>query len=383
VRAVPDRDTFGAMPRRGPVHLVAPLAALISLAVAVGCEALLTPRDRLVSQEPANGTDGTDGTDGAPLGDGGALADAFTDASCDADLANDPHNCGACGHDCCEGLCQASACLPVQLASGGEPRGLVLDATHIYWTDRADGTVRSRPKSRVGQETILATGAPSVDVGQIGVDDANVYYTSSGALLAVPKGGGAQARTVLGGLSAPHGATAYGGGVYYVNDKDVLRVATDGSGDGPITSLPYAGAWMIPSPEFLYLTAKLVRVPLVGGAQEGPNFDCAAAALGATDVFAGHDYGSEIALVRLDAARFDAETELFRVPRLDGLATTDDGRLIYPDSVAGAIVRVDRDGMNREVLADHMKQPAFVVLDDRCVYWSNPYGDGRIFKVAQ
>ena len=67
------------------------------------------------------------------------LADAAPDAEpvcgLEVNLENDPANCGTCGHDCLGGECANSLCEPIELATGqGTLRGIVVDATHVYWT---------------------------------------------------------------------------------------------------------------------------------------------------------------------------------------------------------------------------------------------------------
>ena len=49
----------------------------------------------------------------------------------------DPHNCGACGHDCLGGACDAGVCVPLPagvLASGLiAPVSVAVDATNVYF----------------------------------------------------------------------------------------------------------------------------------------------------------------------------------------------------------------------------------------------------------
>jgi hypothetical protein len=114
-----------------------------------------------------------------------------------------------------------------------EPTGLssmVIDATHVYW---AAGGIPYRlmamPKGG-GTTTVLATD-PGPDPTTIGiaVDDANVYWTNSGAgtVSAVPKGGG-PVTVLAGGQVHPTAIAADASGVYWVNSGNWL------SDEGPL-----------------------------------------------------------------------------------------------------------------------------------------------------
>src|SRR5262245_30712562 len=54
---------------------------------------------------------------------------------CEADLANDSKNCGACKHDCQGGDCKAGVCQPVVIAHDlpMSPWGVAVDDAHVYW----------------------------------------------------------------------------------------------------------------------------------------------------------------------------------------------------------------------------------------------------------
>jgi hypothetical protein len=60
-------------------------------------------------------------------------------SSCDTSLDDDPHHCGACGHDCLGGDCKNGTCLPLELSVGssisGFPKGLAVGPNGVYWTD--------------------------------------------------------------------------------------------------------------------------------------------------------------------------------------------------------------------------------------------------------
>lgn len=60
------------------------------------------------------------------------------------------------------------------------PNGLVIDETHVYWTNRGDGTVWSLPRSAAAGEapTLIASG--QVAPGPISVDATSIYWANEG-----------------------------------------------------------------------------------------------------------------------------------------------------------------------------------------------------------
>jgi hypothetical protein len=89
--------------------------------------------------------------------------------------ATDPHNCGACGHDCLGGACAAGACQPLALAQeGGQPWAIALDATHVYWLN-TDGTLKRVPKNG-GPIQYVTAGI--INTGMLQVLEGQAYFTS-------------------------------------------------------------------------------------------------------------------------------------------------------------------------------------------------------------
>jgi hypothetical protein len=109
------------------------------------------------------------------------------------DEQSDGHDCGACGHDCLGGACQAGVCQPTTLLSGlPYVKFIAVDATSLYWTVGA--SVMKMPLSG-GPPVTLASGPPSAN--GIAVDARNVYWTDQTShILSAPLGGGATS-TVL------------------------------------------------------------------------------------------------------------------------------------------------------------------------------------------
>ncbi|KIG15839.1 hypothetical protein DB30_05146 [Enhygromyxa salina] len=74
-------------------------------------------------------------------------------------LGEDPEHCGACGHDCLGGTCDAGTCAPVELASGkGRLFMALVDQTHVYYG--GDGVAVGRIGKDGSDDVVLAPAGP-------------------------------------------------------------------------------------------------------------------------------------------------------------------------------------------------------------------------------
>jgi hypothetical protein len=73
--------------------------------------------------------------------------------------------------------------VPIDLPFGppqtGSSYGIVVDATHVYWTELEGGRVMRAPRSLAGPAEVIASG--QVRPRGIAIDDEFVYWVSSGA----------------------------------------------------------------------------------------------------------------------------------------------------------------------------------------------------------
>jgi hypothetical protein len=105
-------------------------STLVPLLVLAACPSLGqigAGSDATIEQAPHPAEGGVDGT----------AKDAAVDASCDASVGSDPHNCGRCGHDCLGGACTDGACDPVLLYTGkseNTPTSIVVDGSTLFVT---------------------------------------------------------------------------------------------------------------------------------------------------------------------------------------------------------------------------------------------------------
>jgi hypothetical protein len=181
------------------------------------------------------------------------------------DLSADASNCGACA-SVCAGTCISGRCA-IELAIGGSPGSIFLDATNVYFADEKAGTVNVVPKNG-GAVTVLASGQtyPSVltsdgtsifwsdetisplqfgsvpigggtvttlvtsdpDKGAVClvVDDTNIYWNG---YYAMPKGGGATKylpNTYE--IDQARHCVMNGSSIYSISDNEVLRMSLYG-----------------------------------------------------------------------------------------------------------------------------------------------------------
>lgn len=116
-------------------------------------------------------------------GRGVSDADAATCGS-----ANDPRNCGACGHDCGGAACTRGLCVPLALSvTLRTPFRLALDSTYAYVTDQnpsgapEGGRVLRLPKAG-GAPVVLSGDEPGADA--IALSAGSLYWARIGSFQA-------------------------------------------------------------------------------------------------------------------------------------------------------------------------------------------------------
>ena len=122
----------------------------------LGCNVILGNESAVfVPLERGSAADGSTpdvlvATDGSS-NDGGA-----EDAGPCIEVATNPKHCGACFHDCLGGQCVAGMCQPVELASDESgPFAIAVDATHVYWNNRATGDLWRVPIAGGAKERLF------------------------------------------------------------------------------------------------------------------------------------------------------------------------------------------------------------------------------------
>ena len=155
----------------------------------------------------------------APLRPACPAADVTCGGQC-VDTSADRDNCGACGHGCLGGACEAGACRPIVLASTQRrPIDVAVDAAHVYWINgglgQRDGAVMSIRKDGSASATI-ASGQrrPS----GMALDGSYVYWVSAGdgSVQRAPLRGGAP-EVLVTGQRGPHSIAVGALGIYWTN----------------------------------------------------------------------------------------------------------------------------------------------------------------------
>jgi hypothetical protein len=104
---------------------------------------------------------------------------------CDAsvDLKTDPMNCGACGHDCLGGECDAGQCRPTTIASQqDEPGTLATDETYIYWMGTHDALARNYyiARRRIdGTDDVKEIANSEAQISALTLSSSNLYWVNA------------------------------------------------------------------------------------------------------------------------------------------------------------------------------------------------------------
>ncbi|KYF80008.1 hypothetical protein BE17_38145 [Sorangium cellulosum] len=338
---------------------------------------------------------------GTPCGGSGSCDDgacvcpsgeAYCEEAC-VDTAADPLHCGACGHDCQGGACEASACQPVALAEGFQnPVGIALDAERVYWTNQAvEGSVMAVSK-RGGAPAALATGVHSpwdiavagdyvywssyvlgylsrspidrsdpVELTQqskpvaIAVDATNLYwadavgYTINKMSLA----GGAEPERLVAEQNEPFDLAVDATHVYWTLDAETIS-------KGMVLRAPIAGG----------------EAETLAADQRQPR----GIAVDATHVYWVNQDGDVHKTQREGGGR---DITLVRAGLHARSIAVDATHVYWTAPNDGAVRRTPLDGGVAETFAEAQEMPWEIGLDETSVYWTNNVNPGRVMKRAK
>jgi sugar lactone lactonase YvrE len=332
------------------------------------------------------------------------------------DTQTDQNNCGTCGHSCqgaacAGGLCQMTVVVTVDSSeesfitdiavdstnvywtqtnadqgayykpfSGGnhfllnvpnvDPRGIVADGTHVYWTDYSTGGIYTYGTVvRAIQAPLLAPsddGGAAANPVAITTDGTNVYWVDEVAntINEVPVTGGTS-HVLATNQNNPVAVAVYGSSVYWLNygsgnianPNGSVNTVPVGSTNATVTTLVTSQ----PQPTNLVVDGTRVYWTNVGG-PIGTGGTVNSYPTGTTNAA-----GAPTVL----ATNQDGPT---------GIAV--DSQFVYWTNYNGGTVnKVALTGGTPFKIATGLNNPSSLTVDQNSVYWSN--GDGNIDKVAK
>jgi hypothetical protein len=388
-------------PRRAIACVLASLASTASCATVLGIED--------VEVEPAQGAGGEANAAAASGGGGDPGA-----GGCAADTQTDDANCGACGHDCLGGSCSEGRCQAIELASGfGQPWGLAVDATHIYWADHTGSAIARASKADGSAFEIVAAGSVGVDSPiDVAVDGDGVYFTSSSfgvtpSVMRCPLAASCGPTELAASPEAPTRIRVEGSYAYWLDiyAGSVRRAdKATGAGEVKISTIDngYLGgqyAELTIDDAFVYWTnrtpGELRRAPKGGGAPELLRDEQArpSAIVARDDTLywanAGLDLGQgEILSMAKDGS---GAITTIAIGQTYPAAIAVDATHVYwinegtdPGYADGSLRRCARAGCAGppEILLEPLMDPRGLALDDDAVYVTT-FGAGKVWKVAK
>ena len=355
------------------------LAGAALLAALGGCDQILAIPERTLDPNLACSS--------------GACACVEGFKSCDSDDANgcetslddDPAHCGACGHGCLGGACEAGRCQPVVVLQERDLGDIEIAGDHIYVTSLYDNPIRRIPLSG-GEPELVANTTSGWLLRSDGVD---LYWTTFTQVFSVPLDGSALPRFLAGSVSPSIELVVGGGQVYWLDfgpdsiNYALFRVPSQG---GPVVEVVSPDA--LNPPWSLAADQNRVYWSFLGGIASSPHGADAPQPL-------ADGLGLPDALLADGVNLYWIDDGVFRIPVAGGLpfklAPADftgglaiDGGFVYFTTSGGAVRRVPIAGGAPEDLALGQDiDPALgvhVAVDAQAVYWIAAEGLVRVAK---
>lgn len=334
---------------------------------------------------------------------------------CETDGMTDQKNCGACGHDCLGGKCQASTCQALLLAiDQAMPWGLAVDSQRVYWSNMTSGEILSLPLSGAASPTKLAD--KQSDPGDIAIDDSFVYWTNfsaGGAVTRVGKDGAAGGLKQVAAGTGPWGVTVDDTYVWFTNSDGSIRqvVKSGGSPTSPI-SVPGSNPKSITSDDTELFWTELDSGKVMKAPKVDPNSNKQEMAIDQvkpSSVVVDANFIYWVATGSYAQAQCSAaDGKVMKVAKTGGTPITlvsgqacptdlaVDGEHVYfvnqgtflaqTYQYDGAVMRVPLSGGAAETVMVGQVVPYSIALEDKAVYWTSQglgVNSGSVAKIVK
>jgi hypothetical protein len=335
-------------------------------------------------------------------GDSGASDDGGSGAdlqSCETDVASDPRHCGACGHDCLGGACQAGACQPVALADArAQPGGLIVAGGLAFWTETGSGAVLQVPIAG-GMPQIVASG--QAGAAPINADASFVYWINQGAtyqVMKAPVGGGVAPTPLASGQGSPGVILVVGDALYWPSTAtgEILKYPLPSGPVAPFVSTPTPYSVALDATAAFWTDQASAEVLMLPAGQTTP-----------TPIASAQPTPGSIALSPTNVVWLDqgtstmsySDSAIWKYPRSPGATASkladgsgrgtiaiDESWVYWTDRAGGRVLRIALDaapGTAPTPLATAQLQPVKVVTDATAIYWTNAGNGGTTGSVMK
>jgi hypothetical protein len=398
-----------------PLRPHARIALFFAAFVITACSAVLGVPDIYLDENAGTGA-GDGSADGpGPNADGSSSGslDGDKPPTCNTDLKTDKQNCGACGHDCSNGICTDGYCVLAENLPS--PTHLAVRGNTIYFGLQGIDAISSCPttgcaSASVGVKKLTLDDAGSFQPSRVVANDTHVFAADSygfnkGGVLRVPIAGGTMDRLPPNTpLERSSGIAIDNGAVYWTESEGTLqgvyacvlpscptplKLSVSTSADliavGPDGAIVWAegelrrcanrqnciAANLITgtAPPGAVLDLAIDGATAYFGTSSGTIYSCSTAGCANATKIVETTTKAIIGAIAVNGT-FLAWSEM---PFLDGGNNIDDKA-----GVVKSCTIPNCSGAGVKVLATNQKDPSGMVLDAKSVYWSN---SGKRFYV--
>ena len=262
-------------------------------------------------------------------------------------LASDPHNCGACGHDCLGGTCMLGVCQPMVLAtSNDQVGGIAVDAANVYFS-RISGTTRGVARQPLaGGAPVTIYSSPLTPIYGLAVVGSTLFVDDSHAHLET--------------LPAPAGASTLTAGY----DGSVTTFATDSSNVYFANNADYV--------------VRSLGIALSGTPADVVTLTLPAVALASDGTTLFYATNSDLGAVTLPVG-----TQQTFGSFSGARALAVDGNTLWV-ATNNSVVHLSHTASAYTLLSTVVSQstPTAIAVDAKAVYWTNQ-GDSTVMRLAR